>query len=634
MQSKTSFFNKTLYKKNLTRFAPLWGLYTLCLLFGVLLLSAGQGDLYPFVHDLVATLHQLMPVVNLLYAPLAAVLLFGDLNNARMCNALHAMPIRREGYFLTNVLSGLTFSALPTAVMALVCMPMLAASVYRNAWGVGILFFLGTNLQYLCFFGLAALCVFLSGSRYVSLAIYGVLNCLSWVVYTIVDTLYTPMLYGVVTPNTLAALLCPINGMTDRYIKVQSPDALRMLLEKQGTKAVGTWEILGENWVGLCIWAAVGVGLLTAALFLYRRRDLECAGDALAFKVLEPVLLTVGAIGGAYLSFSVFVLFFGLGTTGTFLVYGTILLGLAVGWFACRMVIARSTRVFAPRNWLGLLALTAVLAATQGATYFDIFRIDDYIPRADRVESAVVQADYSRDRTYEDPDDIQTILRLQELALQDRLDSWEYYDLNGEPLLRQPVSVTYDEKTGMVLTEEPEPILVPCRKAGHLRIEYTLKSGKVVTRQYYVWGDGETGDLVRALNSDWDTFLARNFYRYEKEDDEFTLDHLESVQMYGSEENVIPQEYWSREHVQALLDAARADCEAGDLIQANAFHPGHFLLTDVEDPRPREYMVVSIQTKEGGFEFSFYADSANVLKWFSDRGIEAFTVHPETVWRQ
>ena len=38
MKSKTSFFNKTVFKKNLTRFAPVMAVYTLCLILGMMML--------------------------------------------------------------------------------------------------------------------------------------------------------------------------------------------------------------------------------------------------------------------------------------------------------------------------------------------------------------------------------------------------------------------------------------------------------------------------------------------------------------------------------------------------------------------------------------------------------------------
>ena len=43
MQLKTSFCNGTIFRKNLTRFAPVWGVYTLCLLLGIFLMYSNGG---------------------------------------------------------------------------------------------------------------------------------------------------------------------------------------------------------------------------------------------------------------------------------------------------------------------------------------------------------------------------------------------------------------------------------------------------------------------------------------------------------------------------------------------------------------------------------------------------------------
>ena len=45
MKSRTSFFNGVIFRKNLTRFAPVWGLYTLCLLLGLMLVIS-VSDVY------------------------------------------------------------------------------------------------------------------------------------------------------------------------------------------------------------------------------------------------------------------------------------------------------------------------------------------------------------------------------------------------------------------------------------------------------------------------------------------------------------------------------------------------------------------------------------------------------------
>ena len=110
MQSRISFFDKTIFKKNLTRFAPCWGLYTIGLLMAlVTLIGSGSRWFSTNVCDFIHILCAITPC----YALLCAQLLFGDLYSARMCNALHALPLRRETWFCTHVLSGVLFSLVP-----------------------------------------------------------------------------------------------------------------------------------------------------------------------------------------------------------------------------------------------------------------------------------------------------------------------------------------------------------------------------------------------------------------------------------------------------------------------------------------------------------------------------------------
>ena len=91
MRSRTSCFNQTVFKKNLLRFAPVWGVYTLCLVVGILLIygNGGVNKRFYFAYHM-ADMVAIMAVVNLIYAPIVAQLLFGDLYSSRMCNMMHA----------------------------------------------------------------------------------------------------------------------------------------------------------------------------------------------------------------------------------------------------------------------------------------------------------------------------------------------------------------------------------------------------------------------------------------------------------------------------------------------------------------------------------------------------------------
>ena len=157
MKSSPSFFNATVLKKNLSRFAPAWGLYTLGALMGlILLLDSGSHWIAKNLVDVV----NILCVITPCYALLCAQLLFGDLYNSRMCNALHALPMKRETWFFTNVLSGFVFHLIPTAVLTLLIIPVLAFYCPENSILAAPIFLLGTNLQFACFFSLAVFCAF------------------------------------------------------------------------------------------------------------------------------------------------------------------------------------------------------------------------------------------------------------------------------------------------------------------------------------------------------------------------------------------------------------------------------------------------------------------------------------------
>ena len=127
MQSKTSFFNGTLFRKNLTRFWPLWGLASfLAALFPLALLVkvlrdgtylALPGD--PAAPELTRIYYSVVgdagPVLFLIYGALCALAVWSYLYSPRSVGLLHTLPIRREGLFLTSFLSGLAMVLLPCA---------------------------------------------------------------------------------------------------------------------------------------------------------------------------------------------------------------------------------------------------------------------------------------------------------------------------------------------------------------------------------------------------------------------------------------------------------------------------------------------------------------------------------------
>ena len=115
MQSRISCFNPTLLRKNLTRFWPLWGLASFVgVLFPLALLldfirrgPRAVPSAAEFSNMYYSVVAGALPVVSLGYAILCAMVVWSYLYSARSVSLMHTLPIRREGLFATNFLSGM-----------------------------------------------------------------------------------------------------------------------------------------------------------------------------------------------------------------------------------------------------------------------------------------------------------------------------------------------------------------------------------------------------------------------------------------------------------------------------------------------------------------------------------------------
>lgn len=631
MQSKTSFFNGTVFKKNLTRFAPVWLVYTLCLILGmVLMYTNGDSFKHYWFASHMGELIPIMGIVNLGYALLVAQLLFGDLFNSRMCNALHAMPLRRESWFLTHVASGMTFSLVPTAIMSLLSIPLLLGTIFPGAWKLAIYFFFASNLEFLCYFGIAVFCVMCTGNRFTMVAGYGLINFGAYIVYWLIDTIYTPMLYGVITPLTLAKNLTPLLQMTGHEF-VEMAQTLPELQELFGNKlegAVGSFQLSGEWW-RLFACAGVGIAFALVALILYRHRDIECAGDAVAFKALIPVFQIPCAIvvaAGAQFFLQTF-----LGVYGyNFLVMGA---GLIVGWFIGKMLIERTTRVFRLKNVYGLIGLTAAIALTLLATYVDILGIEDSQPKLEDIASISFGTAHSTSTTLTEEADFEAILRLQELALEDKVeDPSTYVEENGQ-LVRYVDSAAYQTYLNSEAKERPE---MECVYAAQVNITYELDSGKTIMRRYNIWAAEEEGDIAKDILSRWDAVKKR--YWGDEEIDRLAL-ALSTLKSINYDENITPAhttQYQTAEDAKSLIEAIQLDCEAGLMAQDPWLHKGHFRYEDATYEKgyyDRSSLYIYIRGEEYGWNVEVYPDSVNTLRWLQQRGLLKAEAHPEnTLW--
>jgi len=632
MKSRTSFFDKTLLRKNITRFAPVWGIYLICLLIGLGLMyvDARRPNVNFWFASHMAVCIQVMGLVNLFLAPLTAMLLFGDLFNSRMCNALHAMPLRRETIFATNVISGLLFSLAPTAVMALLSIPLLAATVVHNAWQIAFLWFIGVNLEFVCFFGMAVFCIFCTGNKLGFAALYAVLNGGAFLIWSLVDMLYTPMLYGVITPSRLVELLTPVaNMLDDTFVEVSSYNDMVILFEGRLNDAVADFWV-DENYYNLIVFALVGVVFMALGLVMYRRRNLECAGDAVAVRWLAPVFQVTAAVAGAagaILCLEMF--FYSLVRNNDAILYGLTVCGMAVGWFAGKMLLERTTQVFRLKNWAGLGILTVLFVVSLIMTQFDVFGIETWTPKPEKVASVTLSC--SGDIELTEREDIENIIRLQEMALEDRLERSGTYPASYVDSFGTVSNIPYPENGFTYGEDSPYDTMEPHYFADLIRIEYTMESGRVIARNYTVWASFEEGEIIKEYASRWEVIFDDSRMGYEEKPD---FSRIHDFTVHGIR---VPKELMTEEVVLELIDAVKADCEERTMANSTYYHTGRFKVPVEDEYSDVEFyydshIYIDITTYTGprkdltGCYFRVFPDSANSVRWLREHNLLPYEI--------
>ena len=510
MKLRTSFFNPTVFRKDLIRFAPTWVLYAIGLFMMMAICMDAPSD-YRRAQSIADTI-SLMAGFNLCYGLLNAQLLFGDLFNSRHVNALHAMPLRRECWYFTHVVSGIAFSFVPNLAMALA-----ASLMMGTGWMVPFWWLLAVTLQYVCFFGLAVLSALCVGNRFAMVLVDGIINFMSLILYWFYDAIYEPLLYGVVVDANLFNRFCPVTRLVDMgYEMVVINGTLEI-------SAIRTVEF-GEGWGYLCICAAVGVAALVLSLMLYRRRKLESAGDFMAVRALEPVFLGLYTISMASY-------FWGIGDLFDIGQYIFLALGVIIGFFTGLMLLKRTIRVFQPKVLLAFAVVCVVFAGSMVMTTVDPLGVIHRVPEADQVANVYIspsQYNYSNSEILrmEDPEDVEKALALHEAILAGEADAG---------VLEDTVNVC---------------------------IGYTLRGGQTVRRYYTGIGvHSEAGKLIRDFYNRTEYILSG-----EPEDILAGLTNVYFNDYMGDHYANLPAKMGK-----GLMEAIIADCEAGNMNQEWAF---------------------------------------------------------------
>ena len=478
MQSKTSCFNGTLFRKNLTRFWPLWGLASFIgALFplAVLLDMVHRGRTAFTAAQFTQMYYEVVsavPVIDLVYAALCAMAVWSYLYNARSVGLMHTLPIRREGLFLTNFLSGFSMTLIPYAVTGTLCVIVSLCGGAFDAKGlaVTVLAVLGESFFY---FSSATFVAFITGNAFAMPPLYALLHFLAVLLDWLISSFAQGFIFGFSTSYTgVVEWLSPTVYLVSRV----HPDG--QYTEVQQTLADGTsytdrvlTSVDLENFWLVGVYALVGLVLAALALLLYRRRRSETAGDVVAVGWLRPVfrygVAGLCALLGGQLLYSLFWYGFQQGNYYDTLPMVVCLLAAGtIGYYGASMLLAKSLKVFRG-SWKGLAVVLAGCALVCCVLHFDLLGVADRVPEAGQLQTLEVRtAGNSYTLTPEqDGDLVEQVRTLHQAVVAD------------EAYIREMESLQYS-----TLSEDEDPDTT----FTGLSLTYVLKSGARVDRWYHL----------------------------------------------------------------------------------------------------------------------------------------------------
>lgn len=460
MKSKTSSFNTTIFKKNLTHYWPIWIVY-LCYLLMVVPVSIGLiyanaennyiGNVQPaqkqyyVIGSALAGAGSVVPVF--IAAAAAALAVFSYLYNPRNANMIHSLPLDRRELYITNYVSGFLFLFIPEVIAfiagVLVCLAnQITCIQYVLYWFIdiaGVSFFayalavfvamLTSNIFAMPFYYLAVNYLWIGCAKMVQ-------NISSLICYGVSDTWsYNP-----------SSILSPLDYLFRNL-------TMGVKYDKEYVQAIG---IIVNGGKIVAVYAVAAVVITVFAYILYKSHKVETAGDVVSIAFLKPVFRWLAGIcGGGLIALAVSALLLGYIKMNEFvcLLIFMLLFG-SICFFAAEMVLQKSFRVLCKKRiaeWAGFMAVVLIVLT---CFRIDVFGIERKIPKASEIEAAFVNMDYP---IYVSKEQIPEVLKLQEQCITSKDEylsvykkgknyyytSFRYYMKDGSVFERRyPVSVT------------------------------------------------------------------------------------------------------------------------------------------------------------------------------------------------
>lgn len=412
---------------------------------------------------------------------LAALSVFFYLYSQEKTDFYHSLPMRREGLFMAQFLSGFSLFLIPYVLNLLLTLAigLVYGAVNQTALSILVIHTLLAVIYFLAIYGAAVLAILLTGNLFT-----GALGFMTLM-------FYGPILYMTFTRLNYRFFETIVQEIEQNFGIFLSP----LTAYISGGAVEWKWESLNIYFLYGVVLALV---VILVDIWVYRVRPSESFHKAIAFKKLEPVIKVCGILPLSLLC----ALYFSGYMYNQFLwmVIGALVLTLIFSLifdFLCNMDIRMALK---PKVSTGVTL--AALILILGGYRTDITGVDTFFPKEEKIASMSLylpsvsgQFQYPESSVPDNPTNTKFLLK------QPVEDFQEIYALAEKSVeyVRNHEAYASDVQS-LRENGDPEQTMVM------IYIGYHMKSGQDVYRMYYI---PETEELVENIGRVYDTWEYR-----------------------------------------------------------------------------------------------------------------------------
>ncbi|MBR4707347.1 MAG: NADH dehydrogenase subunit 4 [Pseudobutyrivibrio sp.] len=468
MQSKKSFFNRALFKKNISRTWIIGLLYLILLLLMQpvqLVINMANFDTayyYQPGYTKAMLIYELLSntsvgLITCIVAIVVTGITFWYLFFKRDSYMIHAFPVSRKSLFFTGLASSAVITICPLIINAVVLTIVSAAEKAYAFDGIWYWTLIAT-VSTLLFLSISVFSLMTSGQVATAVIFYFIFNFLYALMEIAFRLTASMLLFGMndslsgfqINPLT-PSLFIDGNG----YGKVNL--AFQTLYNEMGDLKSYTVAFNGSKYLVIYAIAAVVITAIAYVLYVFKKN--ETVHDFISVPWLKPVF-TVGmsffismVAGAAVASMVDAVKYQTYSSRFAIAIISMLIIG-AILFYATQMLIEKTLRVFSAKKFGFMVGYSVAALAFMICLRNDVFNVEDKVPAADEIQWVGMNATYPM--VFSDPEEINSVRELHKKFLKDKT---ELRDVN----------VIYKDVPGAVLN-----------------IRYKLKNGKWIYRSYSV----------------------------------------------------------------------------------------------------------------------------------------------------